>query len=196
MLFVRRMRTRPLPRAVYAGAATLAAALVFIALDAAAERGRVGLAERPQAAAPAPGVQPVAAISSRPSRRIAVVPSRAEPPEDRSDPSEAPRSADELAAEQESALAAESRDAAWAPGAEAELQRAVAESAPPGSRLAGVECRATRCRLEVAHESPDAQRFFLPAVLNEGPFRRGGAAHQPFDPDRPDELRTVVYLAR
>lgn len=67
------------------------------------------------------------------------------------------------------AFADEPFDRAWGPVSSGELDRMVRAALPAGSRLIGVECRSTMCRLNLVHADPQAQSPFLRKAFRDWP---------------------------
>jgi hypothetical protein len=86
----------------------------------------------------------------------------------------------------------ESRDNAWATGAEAEITNLFNQGSYGKTRLTGVSCRSSVCRVEAAHEDQDSSLAFEQ-------IRRGipGDFHmQHIDPEDDGTRRTVAYFVR
>lgn len=89
-------------------------------------------------------------------------------------------------------LAREPEDPQWSQQTESAIASSL--QSVEGSRLLGVECRATRCQLELLHTDIAAQEQLLAHFPQESPFdgeRIVRALH-----DDPEAPRTIVYVAR
>lgn len=63
----------------------------------------------------------------------------------------------------------EAVDPQWSKIAAAQLDAAIRASLPPGSRLEGLECRATMCRIALSHATAEAQGTLLTEAFAHWP---------------------------
>jgi hypothetical protein len=85
----------------------------------------------------------------------------------------------------------EPRDPDWAPDAEARIRRAAEEGARGQYRIRALECRRTRCVLEVASESQNAGIAYV-AAYDDGMTEDVGTVASEDDPQT--GIRTMVFV--
>ncbi|WP_433926504.1 hypothetical protein AB3662_26660 [Sorangium cellulosum] len=93
----------------------------------------------------------------------------------------------------------ESVDRAWTAGAQATAQRRLSAVLPETSRLRSIECRASLCRVESAHQDPDSYNRFVYGAFHDPAtklWNGGSFATVLPDPDEEGRVVTVAYLAR
>jgi hypothetical protein len=166
--------------------------------------------EPPAAApAPAPGANPPRAPRAwaevRGPARSAALPELAEPGHAAA---EAPPSAPEPAgpsptSEQvrdgfESLFRAEPVDTTWSRGAADTLGRGIGAVLPAGSKLGGIECRDTLCRIETSHADPDEFRTYARSAFLDHDKRVSSSGFFASIVRAPagGPLTAVVYLTR
>jgi hypothetical protein len=110
-------------------------------------------------------------------------------------PTSVPPTVATLAGRLERRLRDEPVDPAWSPRFESEITRAFQDSAElrEGTRLLEATCRATLCRVVVAHDSPAAREAFLDRLPFTPPFQAQGLTEPR---EEAGALRTFIYLPR
>lgn len=114
----------------------------------------------------------------------------------------APEATDEAAARDGSAVdlgaaasaqfSRETRDAAWSPYMERQLEASLRELPPGGSSLKSVDCMATLCRVVLTHASQEERGDFLFSLARLPPFQ----TELRYVPEDGDVLTTTVYVTR
>jgi len=89
-------------------------------------------------------------------------------------------------------FAQEPKDPRWSQQAEVAIASVL--QSVEGAQLLGVDCRATRCQLELLHTDSEAQQQWLAHFPQESPFDGERIIRELHDD--PEAPRTVVYLAR
>jgi hypothetical protein len=94
-------------------------------------------------------------------------------------------------------FAREPMDMAWRREATAQLQRQFSATATAGSRVTGIDCRQSLCRVDTIHKDFDTYREFAHAAITSphNEWRGGTLMHVLGEPNA-GELRAVAYLAR
>ncbi len=64
----------------------------------------------------------------------------------------------------------ESVDRGWATSASAQLQNAIQKAATGASKMHGIECRSTVCRVDIVHESEDVFLAFTRTLADSRPW--------------------------
>lgn len=93
----------------------------------------------------------------------------------------------------------ESTDPAWGTQARATAHARIAEILPGSSRLRSIECHASMCRFETAHQDPESYRQFLISAFHDPATKlwEGGGFSTPLPGhDEDGRVVTVAYLAR
>lgn len=140
------------------------------------------------------------------SRAAAAPPAAMSPP---GQPETAPRATEDKArppmepadvrARLDKLFVTESADPAWGAQASATAQTRLAEILPQSSRLRSIECRASMCRFETAHQDPESYRQFLTSAFQDPATKlwNGGGFSTPLsDHDEGGRVVTVAFLAR
>lgn len=87
----------------------------------------------------------------------------------------------------------EARDADWGRPLEARIHDLVA--AERGSHAVSAACQTTLCRVEVEHDTPDAQDAFVQRLMRS-PVVQGGSFVKPMNDGEHGPFRSLVYVAR
>lgn len=129
--------------------------------------------------------------------RLAAVPAppATPPPPEREAPAMAASrsgSPGELGAAAAAQFSRETRDTAWSPYMERQLEASVKELPASGSSLKSVDCMATLCRVVFAHASQDERGDFLFSLPRLAPFQ----TELRYVPEDGDVLTTTVYVTR
>lgn len=90
--------------------------------------------------------------------------------------------------------AGERVDPSWSGGAARSVADTFRKASLEGSSLASTDCRSTMCKLEIEHESPSAQLYFMQHIPADPPFDTAGFYHRVEAED--GSFRTVLYVAR
>jgi len=96
----------------------------------------------------------------------------------------------------EDRFASDPVDPVWARSTEQAITGVMARDELRGSRLVAARCHGNLCRIEVSHTDDGAQSRFLPEVTRFPPFLNAGVAQTVRDPDPPERVSTVIFLAR
>lgn len=132
----------------------------------------------------------------------APAPVRPAAPDEPAQPAAGPRtqpeapSAGELDARVALAFAGQRVDPDWSGRTERTLEQSVGAVLPQGSRLRGVACRASLCRLELEHPSEAALDRFREEALFGAHVVWRGAVYETREPTASGGFVTVAYLAR
>jgi hypothetical protein len=116
----------------------------------------------------------------------------------------APAPGKKLVTEQEAEVrlerrfASESVDSTWRSEAVPALQRLFSGHTGAGSRITGIDCRQSMCRVETVHKDFGTYRtlaYDVVTSMNE-PWRGAAMMHVVGDPEAPGEVKAIAYMAK
>lgn len=101
----------------------------------------------------------------------------------------------EAAAALEGRMAGEDYDTVWASNFQSDLQRGLMAESFTGTRLLGVQCKSSLCRVALDHDDPDTEAQFFEHIL-ELPVMANTQAYYQRENNADGSTSLVMYIAR